>query len=111
MVKKTKKADTEKEVKKITDELLSLLQVKADVEAVEVKEEEHVKVNIKTEETGLLIGHHGETLNSLQLLLGILLYKKLGTWVRVVMDVGDYRKMREENLKEMVTRIVGEVEA
>lgn len=67
-------------------------------------------VNIKTEESGLLIGHHGETINSLQLLIGVILYKKLGKWVRVLVDIGDYRKMREESIKEMVDRIAAEVE-
>lgn len=67
-------------------------------------------MRIETEETGLLIGRHGECINSLQLLLGVMLYKKFGKWVRVILDVGDYRKMREDSLKEMVERIAGEVE-
>lgn len=90
-------------------ELLEKLKVAASVVVTE-ESEDHYKVNIETDETGLLIGYHGETINSLQLLLGVILYKKTGKWIHVVLDVGDYREMRESSIKEMVNRIVGEVE-
>lgn len=93
----------------IAKDLLEKLEVKADV-TVEEGEENTYKLVINTEETGLLIGHHGETLNSFQLILGVILFKKRGEWVRTLVDVGDYRKLREESIKEMVNRIVSEVE-
>lgn len=97
------------QIKEIAKDLLEKLEIKAEV-AVEDGEEGSFKVVLNTEETGLLIGHHGETLNSFQLILGIILFKKLGVWTRVLVDVGDYRKLREESIKEMVNRIVSEVE-
>lgn len=113
-MKKKKQTDNiTEQIKKITKDILSKLKSEAVVEVSEDKagSETNFKVNIQTQETGLLIGHHGETLNSLQLLLGVILYKKLTEWVHVVVDVGNYRKMREESIKEMVGRIVNEVEA
>lgn len=104
-----KKKTIESEIKKIVLDLLDKLKVEAKVEVVK-EEDDHYEVNIETEETGLLIGHHGETVNSLQLLLGVILFKKTGEWARVIVDVGGYRKMREESIKEMVNRIVTEVE-
>ena len=100
------------EIKKTTEELLAKLLTEATVEVVEetVEEESNYKVSIQTQETGLLIGFHGETLNSLQLLLGVIIYKKIQKWVHIIVDVGNYRKMREESIKEMVNRIVSEVE-
>ncbi|OGF99267.1 hypothetical protein A2Y99_04155 [Candidatus Gottesmanbacteria bacterium RBG_13_37_7] len=112
----------EKKQKSITDEielflsdLFAKLQINVGIEIVENKssltsEPDHYIVSLKTEETGLLIGRHGEILNSLQLITGIVLYKKLGKWVRVVLDIGDYRKTREASVKEMAMRIVKEVE-
>lgn len=101
---------TEKEIETTVKDLLEKLRVEAKIEVVKGSEDQY-QVNIQTQETGLLIGYHGETLNSLQLLTGVILYKKTGKWVHVVLDVGDYRKMREESIKEMVGRIIGEVEA
>lgn len=127
MKKKTNEVKISTEIENIVNEFLIQLQVTGTVEVketieTEVKAEEdksdskkatpdkNFTVNIKSEESGLLIGHHGETINSLQLLIGVILYKKLGKWVRVLVDIGDYRKMREESIKEMVNRIAAEVE-
>ena len=109
---KKKKANHSKLIKQSVEELLLKLKVegKVEVEEVEAGENSHYQINIESPETGLLIGYHGETINSLQLLLGVILYKKLGEWVRVVMDVGEYRQVREESIKEMVDRIIAEVE-
>lgn len=99
----------QKEIEETIREMLGKLKIEAKVSITE-ETADHFNINIETSETGLLIGYHGETLNSLQLLLGVILYRKFGRWIHVVLDVGDYRKMREESIKEMVTRIVGEVE-
>lgn len=104
-----KKQTLEKEIKTLVADILKKVKVEAKIDVVK-EEDNHFQVNIETEETGLLIGHHGETVNSLQLLLGVILFKKTGEWVRVIVDVGGYRKMREESIKEMVSRIVAEVE-
>jgi spoIIIJ-associated protein len=109
MVKKKSKQTTEDEIQNALAELLKMLQVEAKLTVV-AESEDHYSVNIEAAESGLLIGHHGDTINGLQLLLGVILYKKLGKWVRVVLDVGDYRKAREDNIREMVERIVTEVE-
>jgi len=90
-------------VKKTTEELLKHLQVKVKVKA-EVDEANVVHVSLETEETGILIGYHGETLSSLQLILGLIIYKKLGRWVRIVVNVGDYRERRAEILKQMALK-------
>lgn len=87
-------------VKDVVTDLLSRLEISADSD-VTTDETGAFRVRIETEETGLLIGHHGKTLESLQLFLGILVSKKLGTWVKVYVNVGDYREKREETLMHM----------
>lgn len=118
MPKKQKKENktTESLIKEITGEILEKTQITATV-TVEEKEEknENVKekyyqVNVETTDSGLLIGYHGETLNSLQLILGVIIFNKLGEWKRIIVDIGDYRKAREQSIKEMVDRVVLEVE-
>ena len=90
-------------VKQITEELLSRLEVSATV-AVDMDETGAYRVHIETEETGLLIGYHGRTLESLQIILGIIVSKKLESWVKVYVNVGDYREKREETLMLMAQR-------
>lgn len=110
MQKTTTAPNLEEEIKNLTQDLLTHMQIQSEVN-VKAEEPDHYQVMLDTAESGLLIGRHGETLNSLQLLLGVILYKKIGTWVHIVLDVGDYRRMREESIKDMVTRIITEVES
>lgn len=91
----------EKEViEKTSKELLKLLgfpEAKLEIQ----KEEEHFLVNIQVEDQGILIGYHGETINALQLILSLMVYRKLGKWQPLLIDIGEYRKEREEKLKDL----------
>ncbi len=91
------------EVKKITEDLLKRLEIDGMV-AVVTDETGAYRVNIETQETGLLIGFHGRTLESFQIILGILVSKKLSEWVKTYVNVGDYREKREEALMLMAQR-------
>lgn len=90
----------EEVVQKAAEDLLSALQIEGTV-AVSKGEEDVISVNLETTESGLLIGFHGETLYSFQLILGLMVYKQLGEWVKIVVEIGDYRAKREEQLTAM----------
>lgn len=82
------------------EELLRNLEIAAAVR-VEQDSEGVFKVTIETEDSGLLIGYHGETLSSFQMILGLLIYRATKEWHRVLVEVGDYRARREEQLRAM----------
>ncbi len=91
--------------KKMANELLSLMGTKAQVKASEDKKNEAVRIDIETEEeTGLLIGRHGETIEAIQSILGMMLKKKTGDWVRIIVDVGGWREKQEERLRDLATQ-------
>ncbi|MCL4199908.1 KH domain-containing protein [Patescibacteria group bacterium] len=90
-------------VQQIVEDLLGKLEIAGTV-TVTTDETGAFRVGIETEETGLLIGHHGKTLESLQLILGIMVSKSLGRWVKAYVNVGDYREKREETLMHMAQR-------
>ncbi len=89
-----------KVVTQIVEEMLEKLEIVGSV-SVSLDETGAFRVGVETEETGLLIGHHGKTLESLQLIVGIIVSKKLGRWVKVYVNIGDYREKREEALMHM----------
>lgn len=95
-----KPAETKK-VLEITEQVLKLLKVEAKVDVALDEENQAIKIQIDPEEPGILIGFHGETLSSLQLLLGIMVSRKIGEWVRVLVNIGDYRQKREEVLRHI----------
>lgn len=104
-----KPTDAVEVVKLAAEELLAKLEIEATIE-VELVDEVY-QVKMETEESGLLIGFHGETLSSFQLILGLIVYKKLRQWVRVVVEVGDYRARREEQLRAMAQSYASQVVA
>ena len=91
-----------KDLEKIIKDLLKHLEIKPLEIAVEKDDNDTYQLNLKLEEqdTGILIGYHGDTITSLQLVLGLLLYKQTGSWTRVILNIGDYREKRSESLKK-----------
>lgn len=100
--KKTNNGKNKKVVEELVNKLLDLMSVSAKAKVSEDKENEALMVEIESEnEKGLLIGRHGETLQSLQALLGMMYRQKTGEWARVLVNVGDWREKQEEQLKEL----------
>ena len=66
--------------------------------------EDSIEMVIETEENGMLIGYHGETLEALQLVLSLVIAKALGRFVRVSVEVGEYKKNRMEYLQMIVAQ-------
>jgi spoIIIJ-associated protein len=91
-----------KTIESLAKKLFTLIGSKATVSVKEDKDNEAILVNLEsTEETGLLIGRRGETLNSLQTILGMMARQKLGEWVRVIVNVGDWREKQENYLEDL----------
>lgn len=83
------------------------------VEAIEVKEAEEsaVSINLKTEDPQALIGERGQTLAEIQRLLRIIVQKKafLESPFYINLDINDYKKKKEEYLKEIASSSADEV--
>lgn len=94
-------------IKETADTLFALLGV-----AVEVSVEmngESANIALTTEDTGILIGYHGETLEALQLILSLCVSKQLGEFYRISVEIGEYKKNRTEYLKQLVENIKDQV--
>ena len=63
-----------------------------------------VEMNIECEDYGIIIGRRGETLDSLQYLTSLAIKNVTNKYVRVTLNVGDYRAKREETLKALATK-------
>jgi len=67
-------------------------------------------INIETAGVdGLLIGRKGDTLNSLQHLVGRVVSKKLGGYQRLTLDVGGYLKNRYDILRQKAVKAAEKV--
>lgn len=105
-----KKTDVQKTVEEVTLKLLELMGSKAKLAIKYDEDNELVYVNIESnEETGLLIGHHGETLASIQSVISLIVRQKMGEGTRIIVNVGDWREKQEEHLKELARQTVDRV--
>ena len=66
-------------------------------------------IDLAGEDSGLLIGRRGQTLQALQFLVTLIVRKKLGEDVRVVLDVENYRQRRENSLRDMAAKVASRV--
>ncbi len=62
---------------------------------------EAVDVLVETQDTGIIIGYHGEMLESLQLVISLAVSKKIGRFVRTSIEVDEYKKNRTEQLHRL----------
>jgi len=97
MSKKAKATTVEEYIK----EFFKNLSIDTTFELEETEEE--IKLTLETQDSGMIIGYHGETLDALQLILALVLAKKQEVFKRVSIEVGDYKKNREEWLTKLAS--------
>lgn len=103
-VKVTLKRDYIGDAKKFLREILNAMNIKAEIH---VKEENNeININLVGPNMGVLIGYRGETLDSLQYLLSLVVNKNHDeTYKRVILDTVNYRQNRQETLKKLALKM------
>jgi len=71
--------------------------------------DEELLADLVGDDLGLFIGRHGSTLDAVQYLCNIIVYRGLEGRKRVIIDAEDYRDRREESLRLLADRAVNEV--
>ncbi|MBR3281000.1 MAG: protein jag [Clostridia bacterium] len=74
------------------------------LEATSKYEKGYIFVTISGESSGLIIGHRGETLEALQVLLTAVLNKNSNQRIRVIIDSENYREKRSNSLKGLALK-------
>ena len=76
-------------------------------------EDDNKMIRVDGESAGVLIGHHGDTLDSLQYLANLAANKKVAgekrEYCRITVDVENYRFKREETLRALARRMADKV--
>ena len=66
-------------------------------------------IDINGPDSGLLIGRRGNTLQSLQFIVQSIVRQQFDQDIRVALDVEQYRRRREDSLREMADRVADRV--
>jgi spoIIIJ-associated protein len=72
-------------------------------------EEGQVLVGITVANPASLIGFRGKNLASVQTILSLMVKSKLGEWLRVLLDVNNYREEQKTRLESMVKNLADKV--
>ena len=83
--------------------------ISVDVETKLNEEEKELEVNLTGGEMGILIGKRGQTLDSLQYLVSLVVNKKTDEYLRVKLDTENYRARRKETLETLAKNIAYKV--
>jgi spoIIIJ-associated protein len=107
-IKVTVKRDPIYEAKHFLRDVLNAMNVKAEIRIKD--ESDAVKINLTGPDMGILIGYRGETLDSLQYLVSLVINKDNNSaYRRVVLDTENYRQKREDTLKRLADKMASTV--
>lgn len=102
-IKVTVKPNYVDDSKEFLEKVLKTMNIEANIDITE--EKDSILFNISGENMGTIIGYRGETLDSLQYLLSLVVNKNHDLpYKRVILDTENYRKKREETLKRVAEK-------
>lgn len=90
-------------------DVLHAMDIAAVVEAEYNAEEEALEINLIGEDMGVLIGKRGQTLDSLQYLVSLVVNKGTNGYIRVKVDTENYRERRKATLENLAKNIANKV--
>ena len=73
------------------------------------KEQGSMDIDLSGDEMGVLIGKRGQTLDSLQYLVSLVVNKEAESYLRVKVDTENYRKRRKDTLENLAKNIAYKV--
>ena len=113
---KVTKVISEEEIKKMKEDaikflndVLAAMKLTANVTCEYSAEDYTMNVNIDGADMGVLIGRRGQTLDSLQYLVSLVINKGTSEYVRVKVDTENYRARRKETLENLAKNMAFKV--
>lgn len=73
------------------------------------QKDDTLTINIEGPQMGVIIGRRGQTLDSLQYLVSLVVNKTSDKYVKVFVDTENYRQKREETLMRLAAKMAGKV--
>ncbi len=91
------------------DQVFNSMNMEVSITAVYNAEEKEMNINMEGKDMGILIGKRGQTLDSLQYLVSLVVNKKKDEYIRVKLDTENYRERRKETLETLAKNIAYKV--
>jgi predicted RNA-binding protein jag, spoIIIJ-associated len=97
------------EAKKFLADVFAAMDMIVTVDVSYDEAEKNMNIDLSGEEMGVLIGKRGQTLDSLQYLVSLVVNKDAEDYIRVKVDTENYRLRRKETLENLAKNIAYKV--
>lgn len=102
-VKVTLKEDSDRRAKQFLEDVFDKMNI---IGKIHTKlDGKDLYVSVEGEDMAVLIGRRGQTLDSLQYLVSLVVNKDRDDYIRVVLDTENYRDKRKETLEKLANRL------
>ncbi len=108
-IRARKVMETAERAEKFLMDVLEAMDLKATVSLEENKEERTLDIDLAGDDMGVLIGKRGQTLDSLQYLVSLVVNKGEDDYIRVKVDTENYRQRRKDTLENLAKNIASKV--
>ena len=105
LIKARVKCSVEDNAKKFLAEVFEAMNMTVVIEVKYNEEEKSMDIDLSGDEMGVLIGKRGQTLDSLQYLVSLVVNKDSDDYIRVKVDTENYRQRRKDTLENLAKNI------
>ena len=105
VIKVRVKSSVEDKAKDFLKDVFAAMNLTVVVDVKYNEAESTMDVDLSGDEMGILIGKRGQTLDSLQYLVSLVVNKDTENYIRVKVDTENYRKRRKETLENLAKNI------
>lgn len=106
---KIEKLSLEDNAKKFLNDVFAAMNMTVVVEIKYDEENKEMDVDLSGDDMGILIGKRGQTLDSLQYLVSLVVNKESEDYIRVKVDTENYRERRKETLENLAKNVAYKV--
>ena len=90
-------------------DVVRTMNMEVEIDVVYDADEKTMDIDLKGDDMGILIGKRGQTLDSLQYLTSLVVNKYTEDYIRVKLDIENYRERRKETLETLARNIAYKV--
>lgn len=109
IIRAKKKESIEDKAMDFLSQIFEAMNMQVNITAAYNQEEQELSLNLEGEDMGILIGKRGQTLDSLQYLVSLIVNKGTEGYLRVKLDTENYRERRKETLETLAKNIAYKV--
>ncbi|WP_312432827.1 RNA-binding cell elongation regulator Jag/EloR [Lacrimispora sp.] len=109
VIRAKKKETMEDKAIAFLSDMFGAMNLGVHMEASYLEKEKELSINMSGDDMGILIGKRGQTLDSLQYLVSLVINKENEDYIRVKLDTENYRERRKETLETLAKNIAYKV--